>query len=155
MRWIVCLLLFTAASFAQEEDEDEIEIDTNPPAEEDEEPSAPDRPKKPTSQKGKKKGWLRFEDESKKYAIELPEIWSPESFDPSRGVLGCRWRLAGSETGASLALIEAKSMRDPRSAPRRPGDLAALSAVRAAGRGGLDRRPDRAPDRRALPRADP
>jgi len=120
MRWIVFLLVFSAAAFAQEEEDDEIEIDTNPPAEEEDEAgeSTPDRPKKPAATKGKKKGWLRFADKSGKYAIELPEAWNPEPFDSGRGLLGLRWRLAESAMGASLQLVEARTVRDPRSAPR-------------------------------------
>jgi len=113
---IAILLSLAMPSLAQEDTDDGIEIDKKPPADEAEESKQKTLVRPPT--KGKRKGWLRFEDVSGKYAIELPEAWQSEPYDPGDGVLGFRWWLAGSETQASLRLVADNYVLDARAAPR-------------------------------------
>lgn len=115
LKRMLWLLLLAGAVFAQDDEEDDgIEIDSAPEAEESEDSSTP--AKKPTQKRGKRKGTLLFT--ARMYQIELPEAWEPKVVDAPKFELAWEIKIPGSKLTASLALNRDDKMPDPRATPR-------------------------------------
>ena len=115
LKRMLWLLLFAGAVFAQDDEEDDgIEIDSVPDAEEDEDSSVPDR--KPTRKRGRRPGTVLFT--VRMYEIELPEAWEPNLIDAPKFELAWDIKIPGSNVPARLHLDREDKMGDPRSAPR-------------------------------------
>lgn len=115
LKRMVWLLLFAAAVFAQDDEEDDgIEIDSVPKGEEPQDSSTP--AKKPTRKPGKRPGTVLFT--ARMYEIELPEAWEPTLIDAPKFELAWDVKIPGSNVPARLHLDREDKMGDPRSAPR-------------------------------------
>lgn len=115
LKRMLWLLLFAGAVFAQDDEEDDgIEIDSVPDAEEPEDSSKP--AKKPTLKRGKRPGTVLFT--ARMYEIELPEAWEPKLIDAPKFELAWDIKIPGSKLSARLHLNRQDRMADPRSAPR-------------------------------------
>ncbi|MHC4973257.1 MAG: hypothetical protein ACYTG3_13095 [Planctomycetota bacterium] len=115
LKRMLWLLLFAGAVFAQDDEEDDgIEIDSVPDAEEPEDSSKP--AKKPTQKRGKRPGTVLFT--ARMYQIELPEAWEPKLIDAPKFELAWNIKIPGSKLSASLALNRDDKMASARATPR-------------------------------------
>jgi hypothetical protein len=114
LKWMLWLLLLAGTVFAQDDEEDDgIEIDSVPDAEEPEDSGKPE--KKPTLKRGKRKGTVLFT--ARYYEIELPEAWEPKLLDAPKNELAWDLKIPGSKLVAHLYLNREDKMGDPRSTP--------------------------------------
>jgi len=114
LKRMLFLLLFAGAVFAQDDEEDDgIEIDSTPDAEE---PEDSTKPAKPIQKRGKRKGTVLFT--ARIYEIELPEAWEPKLIDAPKFELAWDIKIPGTNLLARLHLNREDKMPDPRAAPR-------------------------------------